>query len=220
MVQCGRRPFGRLASLSRPSLLFLPEPVTCAGYRLPHGFTCISFLRRSGDATGRGALPPLPTTGPRPLHTCPGSCLASVATAASWPWGPRTAARSHHPAPPRGPASSQVPFWPLRRSKGQARRLGVSAFCWGPCARRPVPSFRTRLPHPGACCTCAARGGGAVGAPHTLPTSPSSQPLPHLRGFSDAGSHAPCCPQLEVGRPALKLTASPKGPLQGGVGEP
>lgn len=147
------------------------------------------------------------------LGLCGNSCFVALG------------AQDSSPVPPPGPSprACLLPGALLAFVTEQ----GTGSQTWGcqPSAGAPVPgvpcpAFALASPTRGPAVPVQLGAGGAVGAPHTLPTSPSSQPLPHFRGFSDAGSHAPCCPQLEVGRPALKLTASPKGPLQGGVGEP
>lgn len=166
---------------------------------------------------------------PCPLSPRLAPALCTPALGLAWPlWqqllrGPGGPGQQPGPTTrplPEGLPPPRCPFGLCDGARDRLADLGCQPSAGAPVPGVPCPAFALASPTPGACCTCAARGGGAVGAPHTLPTSPSSQPLPHLRGFSDAGSHAPCCPQLEVGRPALKLTASPKGPLQGGVGEP
>lgn len=94
----------------RPRLPLTPGPVTCIRCRLPPSLTCVSFLHRSGD-TEEGAPHPSPHGWPRPsLHIRPGPCLGSGANAASWPWGHRTPAHSHHPASPKGPFPARCPF--------------------------------------------------------------------------------------------------------------
>lgn len=154
----------------------------------------------------KGHLTPLPTTGPSPLCTS--------ALGLDWALGQKLlhgpGGTGHQPTP-TARLSQRACLLPgallaFVREQGTGRKaLGCLP---------SVPSFRTCLPHqrPGLPCGSLR----AAGLPHT-PHPLSSQPRPRFRGFSEAGSHAPCHPQLEVGcpepwAPSPKTHCLPQGP--------
>lgn len=94
----------------RPQLRLTPGPVSCTRCHLaPASPVLPSFTGL--ETPEEGAPHPSPHGWPRPsLHIRPGPCLGSGANAASWPWGHRTPAHSHHPASPKGPFPARCPF--------------------------------------------------------------------------------------------------------------
>lgn len=98
---------------ANPATSSLAGPVTCIGCVFPTA-SPMSPSFTGLETPEEGAPHASPHVWSQPsLHTCPGPQWGSGAKAASQPWGNRTPAHSHHPAPPEGPVSSQVPFWPL-----------------------------------------------------------------------------------------------------------
>lgn len=161
---------------------------------------------RSGDTTGRGTSPPLPTTGPSPL--CTSALGLDWALEQKLLHGP--GGTGHRPAPTTRLSQRACLLPGALLAFVREQGTGSKA----PGCLPSVPSFRTCLPPPAAWSTRAASGGQRGSPP---PPTPSSQPLPRFRGFSEAGSHAPCHPQLEVGcpeprAPSPKTHCLPQGP--------
>lgn len=159
---------------------------------------------------GKGLLTPSSHTWPSPFCTS--------ALGLSWALGHRTAAHSHHPAC----LSSRACLLPgallafVREQGTGSKAPGYLPSAGAPLTGLLCPAF-ARLPHLWACSTRAAPE-GSRGLPHpphpTLP--PASSPHSGILRSWFSDSPPPSARgriSLNPGLPALKLTASPKGPL-------